>query len=140
MDIQNENICIYNDKKSSLLKIDIPIGRLKFFVNSVIIFILALLAAGICYLLLFLTGGFQGIALIISAILMIICCLGFLYLHFINIAKRNWDITGRKNLGIWITVALFILFAICMYTFPIATILIYFIMLFLPGKLIKNNE
>ena len=48
---EKENISI-DDKNTSMRKLDMPIGRLKFFTNSIIIFALQVIAIAIYYIFL----------------------------------------------------------------------------------------
>ena len=102
---EKENISI-DDKNTSMRKLDMPIGRLKFFTNSIIIFALQVIAIAIYYIFYFLLKSPNAL-LTLVVIFSIVFGIPILYLHFINYAKRIWDIAGNFNLAIWLTIVLF---------------------------------
>ncbi|MEI3270871.1 MAG: hypothetical protein V8S20_05930 [Candidatus Gastranaerophilaceae bacterium] len=129
---EKENISI-DDKNTSMRKLDMPIGRLKFFTNSIIIFALQVIAIAIYYIFYFLLKSPNAL-LTLVVIFSIVFGIPILYLHFINYAKRIWDIAGNFNLAIWLTIVLFAISFICLFFFPIAIIIFYFGMIFISGK------
>ena len=114
-------------------KLDMPIGRLKFFTNSIIIFALQVIAIAIYYIFYFLLKSPNAL-LTLVVIFSIVFGIPILYLHFINYAKRIWDIAGNFNLAIWLTIVLFAISFICLFFFPIAIIIFYLGMIFISGK------
>lgn len=132
MDEEKENISI-DDKNTSMRKLDMPIGRLKFFTNSIIIFALQVIAIAIYYIFYFLLKSPNAL-LTLVVIFSIVFGIPILYLHFINYAKRIWDIAGNFNLAIWLTIVLFAISFICLFFFPIAIIIFYLVMIFISGK------
>ena len=118
---EKENISI-DDKSTSMRKLDMPIGRLKFFTNSIIIFALQVIAIAIYYIFYFLLKSPNAL-LTLVVIFSIVFGIPILYLHFINYAKRIWDIAGNFNLAIWLTIVLFAISFICLFFFPIAIII-----------------
>ena len=129
---EKENISI-DDKSTSMRKLDMPIGRLKFFTNSIIIFALQVIAIAIYYIFYFLLKSPNAL-LTLVVIFSIVFGIPILYLHFINYAKRIWDIAGNFNLAIWLTIVLFAISFICLFFFPIAIIIFYLGMIFISGK------
>ena len=129
---EKENISI-DDKNTSMRKLDMPIGRLKFFTNSIIIFALQVIAIAIYYIFYFLLKSPNAL-LTLVVIFSIVFGIPILYLHFINYAKRIWDIAGNFNLAIWLTIVLFAISFICLFFFPIAIIISYLGMIFISGK------
>lgn len=129
---EKENISI-DDKNTSMRKLDMPIGRLKFFTNSIIIFALQVIAIAIYYIFYFLLKSPNAL-LTLVVIFSIVFGIPILYLHFINYAKRIWDIAGNFNLAIWLTIVLFAISFICLFFFPIAIIIFYPGMIFISGK------
>ena len=128
---EKENISI-DDKNTSMRKLDMPIGRLKFFTNSIIIFALQVIAIAIYYIFYFLLKSPNAL-LTLVVIFSIVFGIPILYLHFINYAKRIWDIAGNFNLAIWLTIVLFAISFICLFFFPIAIIIFYLGMIFISG-------
>ncbi len=118
---------------SSLLKLDMPIGKLNFFVNSIILFLLHLLGIGLYYVLYFITGGPKAILALLCSFIVIIG-IPLLYLNFINYAKRLWDITDSKKLALIINTIWFIISGICIFVCPILIVTVYLILIFYPGK------
>lgn len=130
---------LFDDSKTSLLKIDMPIGKMKFFVNSIIIFVLQLIAMIIYYLFYFTMKSPSSIlALIIVTGLLF--GMPILYLNFVNYTKRMYDITGNFHRGIWFTVGLFAISFYCIFLFPLAILFFYITMILMPGGLIKNER
>lgn len=129
---EKENISI-DDKNTSMRKLDMPIGRLKFFTNSIIIFALQVIAIAIYYIFYFLLKSPNAL-LTLVVIFSIVFGIPILYLHFINYAKRIWDIAGNFNLAIWLTIVLFAISFICLFFFPIAIIIFYLGMIFISRK------
>lgn len=129
---EKENISI-DDKNTSMRKLDMPIGRLQFFTNSIIIFALQVIAIAIYYIFYFLLKSPNAL-LTLVVIFSIVFGIPILYLHFINYAKRIWDIAGNFNLAIWLTIVLFAISFICLFFFPIAIIIFYLGMIFISGK------
>ena len=129
---EKENNSI-DDKNTSMRKLDMPIGILKFFTNSIIIFALQVIAITIYYIFYFLLKSPNAL-LTLVVIFSIVFGIPILYLHFINYAKRIWDIAGNFNLAIWLTIVLFAISFICLFFFPIAIIIFYLRMIFISGK------
>lgn len=110
------------DNFTSLFKLDEPIGRLKFFLNSVLILIVMLALSAPFYAILSASNGTKGPVAIILGLV-------YFYLAFTNVSKRFWDLTGQKMKAIWFTVGYFVTMII-----PIVSAVIYIILLFMPGK------
>ena len=85
----------------SLWKLDEPIGRLKFFLNSIFIFVVMIVLTAPFFSVLAAPNGTKGPLAIILGLVA-------LYLSFINISKRFWDLTGRKMQGVWFTVGYYV--------------------------------
>ncbi len=129
---EKENIS-FDDKNASMRKLDMPIGKLKFFTNSIIIFALQVIAIALYYIFYFLLKSPNAL-LALVVIFSIVFGIPILYLNFINYAKRIWDIAGSFNLAIWVTVVLFAISFICLFFFPIAILIFYLGMIFISGK------
>lgn len=136
--LKSEDI-VYNQDDTSLLKIDMPIGKLKFFVNSIILFVMQVIVMALYYLFYFTTKS-PGSFLALLGIFILIFGLPLLYLNFVNYTKRMWDITGNFHRGLWFTVGLFAISFICVFLFPLAILFFYFAMIFIPGELINFNK
>lgn len=128
----------YNDSKTNLLKFDMPIGKLRFFVNSIILFIIQMLVVALYYLCYFITKSPESF-IILFGIFSLIFGIPLLYLNFVNTTKRMWDITGTFHKGLWFSVGLFVTSFICVFLFPIAILFFYFAMILMPGIIIKNK-
>lgn len=128
----------YNDSKTNLLKFDMPIGKLRFFVNSIILFIIQMIVVALYYLCYFITKSPESF-IILFGIFSLIFGIPLLYLNFVNTTKRMWDITGTFHKGLWFSVGLFVTSFICVFLFPIAILFFYFAMIFMPGIIIKNK-
>ena len=102
--IPNEDI--YDDTYSSLLKIDMPIGKMKFFINSIIIFLISIVGIVLYYVFYFLTISSQAV-LILIGLFFIFFGLPLIYLNFVNYTKRIWDLTGTKKHAVIITIILY---------------------------------
>ncbi len=85
----------------SLWKLDEPIGRLKFLLNNILIVVIMIVLTAPFYAILAAPNGTKGPLAIILGLVS-------LYLSFINIAKRFWDLTGRKMQGVWFSVGYFV--------------------------------
>ena len=129
---EKENISI-DDKNTSMRKLDMPIGRLKYFTNSIILFALQVIAISIYYIFYFLLKSPNAL-LTLVVIFSIVFGIPILYLHFINYAKRIWDIAGNFNLAIWLTIVLFAISFICLFLFPISIIIFYHWIIFISWK------
>ena len=141
METTPDNNNVVSDNNANLLKIDVPISKLKFFVNSILIFVYSLLGVVVFYILSIVIGGTKGLLTAISVFLLIFI-LPTIYLHFVNYAKRIWDICQNKKASIILSSVLFILFLIVKFIFiyPILELISYFILLLMSGKQISNNE
>lgn len=129
----------YSDSKTNLLKIDMPIGKLRFFVNSIILFIIQMIVIALYYLCYFITKSPESF-LILFGIFLLVFGIPLLYLNFVNTVKRMWDIAGTFHRGLWLSVGLFVISFICVFLFPLAILFFYFAMIFMPGTIIKNNK
>lgn len=125
-------------EKTSILKIDFPIGKLKFFVNSLILLAVQLLVIG-TYLGFYFYFKSPTAFIVLLIVFGVLFFLPLVYLNFVNYAKRLWDITGERKTSIIITAVIFILSLIGIFL-PLSFIIwlgIYFAMIFTPGKLVK---
>lgn len=135
---KNTQEVIFDDSRTNFFKIDIPIGKLKFFVNSVIIFVAQIIVTIGMY--------FVGSSFYINPSLYwisFVFFLFFLYLFLVNYAKRLWDILGNKKLSIIIAILLIMLSFTVYYSSILAFILnfvAFLILIFTSGKLIKKPE
>lgn len=128
-----------NNSRTSLLKIDIPIGKLKFFINSLILLFLQLFAIGL-YLALYSYFKSPEAFIILTVIFGFIFGIPLIYFNFVNYTKRLWDITGNYKTALYAAIGIFLFFAISIFIpFSIIFILgIYLIMIFTHGKLVKK--
>lgn len=125
-------------EKTSIFKIDFPIGKLKFFVNSLILLAIQLLAIG-TYLGFYFYFKSPTAFIVLLLVFGVLFFIPLVYLNFVNYAKRLWDITGERKASILTTSAIFILSFIIIFL-PLSFIFllgIYFAMIFTPGKLVK---
>lgn len=135
---KNTQEVIFDESKTNFLKIDTPIGKLKFFVNSVIIFVAQIIVTIGMY--------FVGSSFYINPSLYwisFVVFIFFLYLFLVNYAKRLWDIMGKKKLAIIIAILLIMLSFTVYYSSILAFILnfvAFLILIFTSGKLIKKPE
>lgn len=140
MEAQDEKLQS-KDSRSNLLKFDCPIGKLKFFVNSVLIFIYSILGVVAYYVISIAIGGTKGL-LVALGVFFLVFIIPTIYLNFVNYTKRIWDICENKKASIILVAALFILFLILKFIFiyPILELVSYFALLLISGKQISNNE
>ena len=135
---KNTQEVIFDESKTNFLKIDTPIGKLKFFVNSVIIFVAQIIVTIGMY--------FVGSSFYINPSLYwisFVVFIFFLYLFLVNYAKRLWDIMGNKKLAIIVAILLIMLSFTVYYSSILAFILNFvdfLILIFTSGKLIKKPE
>ena len=135
---KNTQEVIFDESKTNFLKIDTPIGKLKFFVNSVIIFVAQIIVTIGMY--------FVGSSFYINPSLYwisFVVFIFFLYLFLVNYAKRLWDIMGNKKLAIIVAILLIMLSFTVYYSSILAFILnfvSFLILIFTSGKLIKKPE
>lgn len=135
---KNTQEVIFEESKTNFLKIDTPIGKLKFFVNSVIIFVAQIIVAIGMYFVgssFYINPSFYWISFVVF--------LFFLYLFWVNYAKRLWDIMGNKKLAIIVAILLIMLSFTVYYSSILAFILnfvAFLILIFTSGKLIKKPE
>ena len=134
----NTQEVIFDESKTNFLKIDTPIGKLKFFVNSVIIFITQIIILFGIYCV--------GSNFHVSPSLYwftFAVFIFFFYLFLVNYAKRLWDILGNKRFAIIVSILLMMLNFIVYYSSVvsfIASFAAFLALLFIPGKLIKKSE
>lgn len=135
---KNTQEVIFEESKTNFFKIDTPIGKLKFFVNSVIIFVAQIIVTIGMY--------FVGSSFYINPSLYwisFVVFIFFLYLFLVNYAKRLWDIMGNKKLAIIVAILL-IMLSFTVYNSSILAFILNFvaflILIFTSGKLIKKPE
>lgn len=146
MDRDNQNVRnlkedYLNDNRTSLLKIDIPVGKLKFFITSLILLFLQLFAIGL-YLALYFYFKSPEAFIILTVIFGFSFGIPLIYFNFVNYTKRLWDIIGNYKPALYTAIGIFLFFAISIFIpFSIVIILgIYLIMIFTHGKLVKKND
>ena len=130
---KNTQEVIFDESKTNFLKIDTPIGKLKFFVNSVIIFVAQIIVTIGMY--------FVGSSFYINPSLYwisFVVFIFFLYLFLVNYAKRLWDIMGNKKLAIIVAILLIMLNSSILAF--ILNFVAFLILIFTSGKLIKKPE
>lgn len=127
---------IFNDERTSMFKIDMPIGRKKYFTNALIIgsgFALLILTAWIIEQINI--PSVTGIAFIIGFIFYLF----LLYLQILNDSKRLWDILGGKKTGITIAILIQLLNAFLIYLkIGYLPFIIFVVLILIPGKFIKK--
>ena len=111
----------------SICKIDGPIGRLDFFLKTLIYGICVVIAFTFRLVLVDMLGEF------LSKPLAIVILLVFIWLVFVVTAKRLWDLLGDKRNGIIASVLVFVIGAIIQPVGLIADL----ICLFVKGKCIE---
>ena len=135
---KNTQEVIFDDSRTNFLKIDTPIGKLKFFVNSVIIFGAQIIVTIGMY--------FVGSSFYINPSLYwisFVVFIFFLYLFLVNYAKRLWDVLGNKKLAIIIAILLIMLSFTVYFSSVLSFVLnfvAFLILIFTSGKLIKKSE
>ena len=135
---KNTQEVIFDESKTNFLKIDTPIGKLKFFVNSVIIFVAQIIVTIGMYFVgsnFYINPSLYWISFVVFIF--------FLYLFLVNYAKRLWDIMGNKKLAIIVAILLIMLSLTVYYSSILAFILnfvAFLILIFTSGKLIKKPE
>ncbi len=120
-----------NKAQVSFWKIDNKFDERTFFVNSVILFLIQLVVA---FIYTFTYFALDKIWIPLALFVGIIMLLPIVYFNFVITSKRIWVITAVKNLSIILTFVLFIILGICLYIFPIAFFISYFLLLILPGN------
>lgn len=131
---ENQPTIEFDDSRASLVKFDMPISKLKFFVNSIIIFAFHLIAIALYYLFYILMNNPNGFIVLLT-IFAIVFGFPILYLNFVNYTKRLWDIVGDLHKGFWINVGIFAISFICLFLFPIAILVFYLVLIFAKGKI-----
>ncbi|CDF00331.1 unknown [Clostridium sp. CAG:813] len=135
---KNTQEVIFDESKTNFFKIDTPIGKLKFFVNSVIIFVAQIIVTIGMYFVgsnFYINPSLYWISFVVFIF--------FLYLFLVNYAKRLWDIMGNKKLAIIVAILLIMLSLTVYYSSILAFILnfvAFLILIFTSGKLIKKPE
>ena len=113
----------------NLWKLDEPVGRLKFLLNNILIFVILLVLSAPFYAILAAPKG--PVAIVLGLV--------SLYLSFINIAKRFWDLTARKMQGIWFTVGYFVAMMIPIINGLLA-LAAFIVLFFIPGRGDSKDE
>lgn len=116
----------------NLWKLDEPVGRLKFLLNNILIFVILLVLSAPFYAILAAPNGTKGPVAIVLGLVS-------LYLSFINIAKRFWDLTARKMQGIWFTVGYFVAMMIPIIIGLLA-LAAFIVLFFIPGRGDSKDE
>lgn len=128
----NGNI-VFDNSKTNLLKFDMPIGRKKYFIISLII-------GGIMLTLGLIMRYLEVANALIPSYLVsvFIFVLFLLYLTIINDAKRFWDISEQRNKGLMFAIGLFLLNIILFFTsLKFISFVIYVCMILVRGKVVK---
>lgn len=129
---------IFDDSKTNLLKFDTPIGKLKFFVNSVIIFVVQNLVLFGIYCI----GSKFHVNPSLYWVTFVLFIF-FFYLFLVNNAKRLWDIFANKRLAIIVAISLIMINFLVYYSSILAFVLnflAFLTLIFTSGKLIKKAE
>lgn len=124
---------IFDESKPNLFKLDMPFGRKKYFIIS---FVIGCVTMGLGVLVNLLEAVHY--LLIPFLIIVFLCLATLLYLTIINDAKRFWDLSGRKSIGLILAIGLFILNIILFFTkLRFLTFIFYVCMILVRGKLVK---
>lgn len=126
---------IFGEAKTNLFKLDVPFGRKRYFI---ITFLIGCIVFGLGVLVNFLVSAHY--LLLPSLIIVLLCFAVLTYLTIINDAKRFWDLSGRKSVGILLAIGLFILNLNVILFFTklgFLTFIFYVCMILVRGKLIK---
>ena len=129
---------IFDESKSNFLKIDTPIGKLKFFVNSVIIFVSQIIVIFGIYCI----GSNFHVSPSLYWVTFAVFIF-FFYLFLVNYAKRLWDIFANKRLAIIVAILLIMLNFVVYYSSILSFVLnfiAFLTLIFMSGKLIKKSE
>lgn len=112
------------DEGKNIFKIDGPIGRLDFFWITLGILIVTLPIV-----------LFKELFILIFPIA-IILLLAIIWISFVSLAKRMWDITGQFKQGLIIAIVL----TVIQWIFSIFGLVILIVCLAVPGKLINSKK
>lgn len=110
---------------TSLFKFDAPIGRLRFFMNAIVVVILLTAVA-----MLFASFKMSSLAMIFAIIIGLLAT----YLNIVNFSKRFWDITDDFKKSIILAVILGIVCPIIPLIGPLVMLVVILYLLFAPGK------
>lgn len=131
-----QEVC--DDKSSNFFKLDMPIGRLKFFVNTFLIFILqAVLIVLYLFISIKLKNNFKY-----HLVTLFCFFVPIYYLYFITFAKRLWDFFGSKKLGLIgsIVVQLVILISYFQNAIWLIVVILLLVLYLKRGKLINKKK
>ena len=129
---QQEDV-VFDDSKTNLLKLDMPIGRKRYFIISfiigAIILVLGVLVKYIELANLLLPAVFYSRFLILSVLM---------FLTVINDSKRFWDLCEQKRKGLLFAIILFLLNIVLFFTgLKFLSFIVYMCMILVRGKLVK---
>lgn len=129
---QQEDV-VFDDSKTNLLKLDMPIGRKRYFIISfiigAIILVLGVLVKYIELANLLLPAVFIVVFLILSVLM---------FLTVINDSKRFWDLCEQKRKGLLFAIILFLLNIVLFFTgLKFLSFIVYMCMILVRGKLVK---
>lgn len=129
---QQEDV-VFDDSKTNLLKLDMPIGRKRYFIISFIIgaimLVLGVLVKYIELANLLLPAVFIVVFLILSVLM---------FLTVINDSKRFWDLCEQKRKGLLFAIILFLLNIVLFFTgLKFLSFVVYMCMILVRGKLVK---
>ncbi len=129
---QQEDV-VFDDSKTNLLKLDMPIGRKRYFIISFIIgaimLVLGVLVKYIELANLLLPAVFIVVFLILSVLM---------FLTVINDSKRFWDLCEQKRKGLLFAIILFLLNIVLFFTgLKFLSFIVYMCMILVRGKLVK---
>ena len=128
----------YNNKVSSLLKFDIPIGRKKYFVNSLIIGASMILLGVVCKYLDTIILSLPTISALVYYLMIVLIMVFLIYLNVLNDSKRLWDCCSMKHVGLLLGICLLVIdIVLFCFKFSVVSFIVYLCLILIPGKLIK---
>lgn len=129
---QQEDV-VFDDSKTNLLKLDMPIGRKRYFIISFIIGAIMLVLGVLVKYLELANLLFPAVFIVVFLILSVL-----MFLTIINDSKRFWDLCEQKRKGLLFAIILFLLNIVLFFTgLKILSFIVYMCMILVRGKLVK---
>ncbi len=129
---QQEDV-VFDDSKTNLLKLDMPIGRKRYFIISFIIGAIMLVLGVLVKYLELANLLFPAVFIVVFLILSVL-----MFLTVINDSKRFWDLCEQKRKGLLFAIILFLLNIVLFFTgLKFLSFIVYMCMILVRGKLVK---
>jgi len=120
------------EEGESIFKIDGPIGRWTYIK---LLMIITIAAAAAVLAIRFLIGGVTLAVFMLASFVLLLY-----YLYFVNFAKRYYDITGDKRIGIILSIVCIIIIFILNSSNSVVSLLIFLLPAIIPGKILKKKK